>query len=116
MASYGGLQPATGPDEGTAHRPTQTGRVSPSQLVRAATATGPTGRRASDAARAGMAPPLIQAVTLAAHPETYLQVDVLSIRRNGSSGWHLVRQVPGTVGGCPPRTTDSPDIASSPTS
>lgn len=86
MASHGGMQPATGPDEGTAHRPTQTGRVSPSQLVRAATATGPTGRRASSATRADTAPPLIRAVTLAAHRETYLQVDVLSIRRNGSLG------------------------------
>lgn len=86
MASHGGMQPATGPDEGTAHRPTQTGRVSPNQLARAATATGPTGRRALGATRAGAAPPLIRAVTLAAHWETYLQVDVLSIRRNRSLG------------------------------
>lgn len=47
MAGHGERRPATGPDEGTAHRPTQTGRVSPSQFVRAATATGPTGRRAT---------------------------------------------------------------------
>lgn len=94
----------------------RTGRVAPSQLVRAATATGPTGRRASGATRASARPLLIRAVTPAAHHETYLQVDELSRRRNGSLGWHLVRQVPGTVSKCPPRTTDNPATAQSPKS
>lgn len=112
----GEMQPATGSNEGTTHRPTRTGRVSPSQFVRAATATGPTGRRASGAARASTRPPLTRAVTLAAHHETYLQVDELSRRRKGPLSWRLVRQVPGTVSKCPPRTTDSPATASSPLS
>ncbi|MFI7021481.1 GntR family transcriptional regulator [Micromonospora sp. NPDC049900] len=43
-------------------------------------------------------------------------MDELSTHQNDNVGWHLVRQVPGTVRRCPPRTTDSPAIASSPPS